>query len=81
MEGVMANQSAIRRKKADLGPATPTGPSLPLVRGIETHSSPAVEPANDNCCGLALPPCLEVTDEEVRLLQQYLGREILALFS
>jgi hypothetical protein len=37
-------------------------------------------PANDNPSVNDLPACLEVTDEEVRLLHRYLGRQILALF-
>ena len=37
-------------------------------------------PANDNSSTDDLPACLEVTDEEVRLLHRYLGRQILALF-
>ena len=37
-------------------------------------------PANDNTAVIDLPTCLEVTDEEVRLLHRYLGRQILALF-
>jgi hypothetical protein len=38
-------------------------------------------PANDNPQLNDLPPCLPVTDEEVTLLHQHLGREILGLFS
>ena len=37
-------------------------------------------PANDNPSIEHLPTCLEVTDDEVRLLHRYLGRQILALF-
>ncbi|GAA3908868.1 hypothetical protein GCM10022276_28940 [Sphingomonas limnosediminicola] len=37
-------------------------------------------PANDNPPVNDLPTCLAVTDDEVRLLHLYLGREILALF-
>jgi hypothetical protein len=37
-------------------------------------------PANDNLSVNDLPACLAVTDEEVRLLHRYLGRQILALF-
>jgi hypothetical protein len=36
--------------------------------------------ANDNPTLDDLPPCLVVTNEEVRLLHLYLGQEILALF-
>ena len=38
-------------------------------------------PANDNAGIDNLPPCLAVTNEEVRLLHRYLSREILDLFS
>ena len=37
-------------------------------------------PANDNRSFDDLPACLEITDEEVRLLHRYLGQQILALF-
>ena len=37
--------------------------------------------ANDNPISNDLPPCLLVTEEEVRLLQRYLGQQILGLFS
>jgi len=40
----------------------------------------SVSPANDNPASIDLPACLAVTDEEVRLLHRYLGRQILALF-
>ena len=36
--------------------------------------------ANDNPPIDDLPACLAVSDDEVKLLQQYLGQEILALF-
>lgn len=36
--------------------------------------------ANDNPPIDDLPACLAVSDDEVTLLQQYLGQEILALF-
>jgi len=37
--------------------------------------------ANDNPTSSDLPACLLVTEEEVRLLQRYLGQQILGLFS
>ena len=37
-------------------------------------------PANDNPPINYLPACLAVTEDEVRLLHRYLGRQILALF-
>jgi len=36
--------------------------------------------ANDNPISNDLPACLHVTEEEVRLLQRYLGQQILGLF-
>ena len=38
-------------------------------------------PANDNPASDNLPACLLVTEEEVTLLQRYLGQQILGLFS
>jgi hypothetical protein len=46
----------------------------------EPDPTPVGSPANDNPSIDGLPTCLEVTDDEVRLLHRYLGREILALF-
>ena len=37
-------------------------------------------PANDNPSIEHLPACVGITDDEVRLLDRYLGRQILALF-
>ena len=51
-------------------------PIAPGEEGLPQSGSPA----NDNPCVINLPSCLEVTDEEVRLLHRYLGRQILALF-
>ena len=38
-------------------------------------------PANDNPASDDLPACLLVIEEEVTLLQRYLGQQILGLFS
>lgn len=46
----------------------------------QPHLPHAGSPANDNPSIEDLPACLEVTDEEVRLLHRFLGRQILALF-
>ena len=54
----------------DISPGTNSGANLPQ----------AGSPANDNPSTDDLPACLEVTDDEVRLLDRYLGRQILALF-
>jgi hypothetical protein len=53
--------------------------AYPLAPG-EAVLSQSGSPANDNPSINDLPACLEVTDEEVRLLHRYLGRQILALF-
>ena len=54
----------------DVYPVTPGEADLPQPGS----------PANDNPSIHDLPTCLEVTDQEVGLLHQYLGRQILALF-
>ena len=51
----------------------------PVIPG-EVELSQSSSPANDNPFIEYLPACLEVTDDEVRLLDRYLGRQILALF-
>jgi hypothetical protein len=47
----------------------------------EGEVATASPPANDNRTVEDLPACLQVTDDEVRLLHRYLGRQILGLFS
>jgi len=76
----MADRSSQRRSSRarparsaandDVSPDAERGINLP-------HAGP---PANDNPSIEGLPACLAVTDEEVRLLHRYLGRQILALF-
>ena len=53
--------------------------AFPIAPG-ESDLPHAGSPANDNPTIDDLPACLEVTDEEVRLLHRYLGRQIFALF-
>ena len=76
----MADRSSERRARGarparnaandDISPGADRQANLPL----------AGSPANDNPSIDDLPACLEVTDEEVRLLHRFLGRQILALF-
>ena len=58
-------------------PANDHGLLEALVPAVPGRNSPA----NDNPAEHDVPPCLPVTDEEVRLLHRYLSREILGLFS
>ena len=53
--------------------------ACPMAAG-EAELPPSGSPANDNPSIEHMPACLEVTDDEVRLLHRYLGRQILALF-
>jgi hypothetical protein len=53
--------------------------AYPIAPG-EAYLPQSGSPANDNPSIHDLPACLEITDEEVRLLHRYLGRQILALF-
>jgi hypothetical protein len=76
----MANRGSKRQTKSasfarsaandDALSVGPAGPDMPQ----------SGSPANDNPSINDLPTCLEITDEEVRLLQRYLGRQILDLF-
>ena len=53
--------------------------ACPIALG-EAELPQSGSPANDNPSTDDLPACLEVSDEEVRLLHRYLGRQSLALF-
>lgn len=76
----MTNRSSKRRAGKAQRPGGAANDDVPQ------ESPPAIvvpqvgPPANDNPSIAGLPACLEVTDEEVRLLHRYLGRQILALF-
>jgi hypothetical protein len=61
---------AISATNDDISPSTDSKANLPQAGSA----------ANDNRSNVNLPACLEVTDDEVRLLHRYLGRQILALF-
>ncbi len=76
----MANRGS-RRQARSASPARNAAnddayPTTPVEVDLPQSGSPA----NDNPSINDLPACLEVTDDEVRLLHRYLGRQILALF-
>ena len=76
----MANRGS-KRLARDLTPARDAANDdaySPVLSEAALPQSGA--PANDNPAVDALPACLEVTDDEVRLLHRYLGRQIPALF-
>lgn len=65
-----SDRPAMNAANDDACPITPGEADLPQ----------SGSPANDNPSVIDLPTCLEITDEEVRLLHRYLGQQILALF-
>jgi hypothetical protein len=71
----MAKSSAVKRQANQRAPAEDRSA---YVRHFSDGQSATA--ANDNPF-LDDLPCLPVTDDEVRLLHQYLSREILGLFS
>lgn len=76
----MANRSSTRRADSAKPARSAANDDMSPDAGPKTSLPQAGAPANDNPAVIDLPTCLEVTDEEVRLLHQYLGRQILALF-
>jgi hypothetical protein len=75
----MANRGS-RRQARFIKPArNAANDACPTMAG-EPDLPQRGSPANDNPSIDDLPPCLAVTDEEVRLLHRYLGQQILALF-
>ena len=76
----MANRGSKRQAKGvrharhaandDAHPLTPYEACLPQS-GSAANDNPSIDD---------LPTCLEVSEDEVRLLHRYLGRQILALF-
>ena len=76
----MANSSSIRRTRGGKPARNAANDDACMSAIPETILPQAGSPANDNPSIDNLPACLEVTDEEVRLLHRYLGRQILALF-
>ena len=76
----MANRHAMRRETTEARAAA-AKKSVSIGSLTSSADGAAGPPANDNASMLQLPACLPVTDDEVRLLHQYLSREILGLFS
>jgi hypothetical protein len=76
----MANRAS-RRQANCARPARDTANdgACPIAPG-EAELPQSGSPANDNPSIQDLPACLDVTDDELRLLDRYLGRQILALF-
>lgn len=77
----MANRSSVQRHDNEIGNQADARRSGPLEGILAPLPATNVAPANDNRDRCELPACLPVSDDEVRLLHQYLGQEILALFS
>ena len=76
----MANRGS-RRQARGVPPAryAANDDACPIAAG-KAELPQSGSPANDNPSIEHLPACLEITDDEVRLLHRYLGRQILALF-
>jgi hypothetical protein len=76
----MANPGRKRQARSDRHARNPANDDSYPIAPDEADLPQSGSPANDNPSDDDLPACLEVTDEEVRLLHRYLGRQILALF-
>ena len=76
----MANRGS-KRQARSVGPArhAANDDARPIAPS-ESNLPQSGSPANDNPSIDDLPSCLEVSDDEVRLLHRYLGPQILALF-
>jgi len=76
----MANRGTKRQgRSVTPAPNAANDDVCPIAPG-EAELPQCGAPANDNPFIEHLPACLAVTDDEVRLLDRYLGRQILALF-
>lgn len=70
-----------RRLAQDVPPApVPANDDAISDAALSSSAAAPGSAANDNPPIDDLPACLAVSDDEVTLLQQYLGQEILALF-
>ena len=77
----MANRNSVRRI-TNRPEARSTGIGLTVLDGVFVpEAATNVAPANDNPGFHRGHACLPVTDAEVRLLHQYIGQQILGLFS
>lgn len=76
----MANRSSTRGARRVRPARSAANDDISPGADRQANLPQAGSPANDNPSIDDLPACLEITDEEVRLLHRYLGRQILALF-
>ena len=76
----MANRASRRQVKSVRPAGTAANDDAYPIAPSEAGLPQSGSPANDNPSIDDLPSCLEVSDDEVRLLHRYLGRQILALF-
>ena len=76
----MSNRDSRRQARSVRPARSAANDDAYLVAHGEADLPQSGSPANDNPPIDDLPACLDVTDEEVRLLHRYLGRQILALF-
>ena len=76
----MANRGSRRQAKSVTPARHASNDDTTLRLAGDAGLPQSGSPANDNPSTVNLPACLAVTDEEVRLLHRYLGRQILALF-
>jgi hypothetical protein len=76
----MTNHGSIRRARRSKPARNAANDDASLGAVPETNLPQAGSPANDNPSIDDLPACLEVTDEEVRLLHRFVGRQIFSLF-
>lgn len=76
----MANRGSRRRGRCASSARNAANDDACPASANEAKLPQSVAPANDNPSIEHLPACLEITDDEVRLLHRYLGRQILALF-
>jgi hypothetical protein len=76
----MANHGSIRRTRGSKPARSAANDDVSPGSSLQANLPQGGSPANDNLAIIDLPTCLAVTDEEVKLLHQYLGRQILALF-
>jgi len=76
----MADRSSTRRARGARPARSAANDDASPSADRQTKLPQPSSPANDNPSIDHLPACLEVTDEEVRLLHRFMGRQILALF-
>jgi hypothetical protein len=76
----MAKRGSRRQARCIKAARNAANDDVHFITSIDSDVPQPGPPANDNPLSENLPACLEVTDEEVRLLHRHLGRQILALF-